>query len=572
MQNPKDTSQRPLSTTNAPFFPLHSPLSTIHFFALLLAALWLRIFALGNIPGVNGDEAWYGVTAWRILQGEAINWHTPTGNPLNPLYLGPLTLLHVWFPPSIALLRIVALISGLAALAINWFFCRWVFDRRTAAFSTALLAVLPINIAYSRFAWDASQSLAATLPVIYFALAAVRFPEHFGRWIAASLLALTVAFWVHPTNIFVGAITAVVFLAKMTRRTDEKTAPTNRRTKFGLFRISRSATILLGLTAALLILWCCAAQWSRGPLRGRLIERLANFSEVLQPDGLPPTAVLYSRLFTGGTIYRYIAGSRSWFEWPLPADLDGWGFDVVVFWFAAFTSTWLLWRSRCRPVHHAGDAFLPAAWLLQFIAFIAAAGPPAMAPGYERFAIGLIGPITLLLTRGAMSVWEAAASRWRFALMLTPLLGWLWLADFQTHYFRFIEQTGGESHLTFRTAAVEPKQAALDYILQNVRVTKETTAAQADVWIVCSEWWNLWPIRYLAASTSGVHVVTPAEAEASDDFQQNLNLGQVWYVEFCDSPADRALESGLADRNVDQECFNDYTGRPFLNVIHPHVR
>ena len=42
--------------------------------------------------------------------------------------------------------------------------------------------------------------------------------------------------------------------------------------------------------------------------------------------------MLYPRLFTGGTVYRYIAGSRSWFEWPLPAELDGWGLDVGLFW------------------------------------------------------------------------------------------------------------------------------------------------------------------------------------------------------------------------------------------------
>ena len=176
--------------------PLPSPLSppsTLHFFlllntlGLLSVATWLRCHALGNVPGVNGDEAWYGVRAWWLLHGGPYGgWHTPTGNPLNPLFVGPLALLHLWLPPSIALLRSVAVAGGLAALAINWLLCRWVFDRRTAAISTLLLAVLPINIAYSRFAWDASQSLAATLPVVYLALAAVRFPERFGRWIAAA--------------------------------------------------------------------------------------------------------------------------------------------------------------------------------------------------------------------------------------------------------------------------------------------------------------------------------------------------------------------------------------------------
>ena len=35
--------------------------------------------ALGRLPGVNGDEAWYGVQVLRLLSGEAVDWRTPTG-------------------------------------------------------------------------------------------------------------------------------------------------------------------------------------------------------------------------------------------------------------------------------------------------------------------------------------------------------------------------------------------------------------------------------------------------------------------------------------------------------------
>ena len=95
---------------------------------------------------------------------------------LNPLMFIPLVLLHACFKPSVCLLRIVPLLSGLAALAVNWALCRRIFGRATAVISTLILALLPIDIAYSRFVWDASQSLLATLPVWLFSLAAVRFP------------------------------------------------------------------------------------------------------------------------------------------------------------------------------------------------------------------------------------------------------------------------------------------------------------------------------------------------------------------------------------------------------------
>ncbi len=571
------------NTANSPLSSLLSPLS-LNALALVLVAVWLRGHALGNVPGVNGDEAWYGVVAWRMLHSATVDWHTPTGNPLNPLLIGPLAMLHVGLPPSIVLLRSVALAGGLAALGINWLGCRWVFDRRTAAISTVALAILPIDIAYSRFAWDASQSLAATLPVVYLALAAVRFPDRFGRWIAASLLALAVAFWVHPTNILAGAAILVACACAVWHRLTAKDTDEEKMTNDEIemtngepsprpsFVISISSFVILSLAGLLAATWVCTAQWARGPLPGQIAERLSNLRELAQPSDLPPASVLYARLFTGGTVYRYLAGSRSWFEWPLPAELDGWGLDVGVFWVCAFGSVWLLWqfgrdqRSRLCDgrlrLRNRTDRALLAAWALQIAAFLAVAGPRAMAPGQERFAICLIGPAVLLLARGATLAWEAASTRWRIVLAAATLAGWPLLADFHAHYFQFIEQTGGQAHLTFRTAAVEPKLAALQCILDNA-------GEKAEVWIVCSEWWNRWPIRYLALPHPGVCVPEPKDIDASDDYRRALAEGRVWFVEFCNSQAERQVKSQMAGGKATYRQFLDYSGRPLLGVLHP---
>ena len=126
---------------------------------MLVVAVWFRCHDLGSMPGINGDEAWYGVQAEMVLHGEPISWHTPTGNLLNPLFFGPQLLLHACFEPSFALLRTTALLSGLLALVVNYWLCRDVFGCRAALISTTILAVLPIDIVYSRLAWDACQSL-----------------------------------------------------------------------------------------------------------------------------------------------------------------------------------------------------------------------------------------------------------------------------------------------------------------------------------------------------------------------------------------------------------------------------
>ena len=72
---------------------------------LLLFAVALRCRDLGNLPGINGDEAWYGVQAELLLRSERISPRTPSGNLLNPLFFAPQFALHAIFQPSFALLR-----------------------------------------------------------------------------------------------------------------------------------------------------------------------------------------------------------------------------------------------------------------------------------------------------------------------------------------------------------------------------------------------------------------------------------------------------------------------------------
>ena len=74
---------------------------------------------------------------------------------------------------------------------------------------------MPIAIAYSRFAWDSSQTILAMVLVLYFALATVDAIAPAGQadkmldagrpappdWLPA-LLAFGVAVWIHPTNVF----------------------------------------------------------------------------------------------------------------------------------------------------------------------------------------------------------------------------------------------------------------------------------------------------------------------------------------------------------------------------------
>ena len=384
----------------------------------------------------------------------------------------------------------------------------------------------------------------------------------------------------------------------------------------------------IALTAVLVLLagfW--AVNLANTPLPGRIAQRIGGgLGELVHPSELPHFSVLYARLFTGGTIYRYIAGSRSWFEWPLPESLDGWGCDVGVFWAVMLAAAWLVWSRGFKhyrtphapreagpspqphaereeyipefgpslqphaereeyipefglsPQPHAEreeyirpsdqrpgldantDRVLLTGWGLQLAAFLLVAGPRAMAPGEERFAICLIGPAVLLASRGAALAYEAARPRWRIALAGVSLAGWLMVADFHEHYFRFIERTGGQAHRTFFTGPIEPKQAALQYILQH--------RSAGPIEIRCSEWWNRWPIEYLALSQRDVVVSGETTPNADAEPSAMFDGPQTWYVEFVGTEAEKQAEGRLTGRHPQRAEVLDYGGRPVLSVLH----
>jgi hypothetical protein len=517
--------------------------------ALLLVAVWFRCRSLGNLPGINGDEAWYGLRALEIIGGQPFPYSTPTGNPLNPFFLGPVTLLHAWFGPSVTLLRSVAVASGLMALALNWLLCRWIYGRTTAAICTICLAVLPINIAYSRFAWDSSQSLLATLPVVYFALAAIRFPQRRGWFTAAAILSEAVAMLVHPANIFAAAVPAAA-LASYLRWSDIR--------RLG-DRYASARWIALVLALALIPIVMGCTYWLRSAGPSVVTSRLVGVKTIVQEQGFVHFAVLYPRLFTGGTVYGYLAGSRSWLEWPYGELAAGGGIDVLLFWIVLAAAVVTLWRSQ-KNENRAEDRVLVVTWALSVIGFLLVAGPPALVPGYERYGICLIAPTILLLARGMATMLQSAAGTGRLMLGAAALSGWLLLADCQTHYFAYIERTGGCAHRTFRTAAEEPKQTAVNLILAQ--------REPGTTWILSSAYWNELPLRYLAWPAPEVRVVGSEQAEGSPEIATALAEGRVWYVEFTGSKELQQVRSALADRELHEWQIKDYGDRPLLSIVH----
>ena len=177
---------------------------------LLGVAVFFRAWQLSNVPGVNGDEAWSGVQAVRLIRGEPIAWRTPSGNPVNVFFLLPLAGLHYVFAPSFALLAIGQRdqrSGGNCRELVALPPC--VSTRELPSSRRCCVALLPINIAYSRFAWDASQTLLFTLLVMYLPLLWIRRWPGSRGWLVGGAVAFAAAAVVHPTNIFLAPLVAV---------------------------------------------------------------------------------------------------------------------------------------------------------------------------------------------------------------------------------------------------------------------------------------------------------------------------------------------------------------------------
>lgn len=517
--------------------------------ALLAVSVWFRCRELGNLPGVNGDEAWYGVQAECVLHGEPITWRTPTGNLLNPLFFGPQLLLHAFFAPSFALLRLTAVASGILALSLNYILCRKVFGSQPAVVSTVILAVLPINIVYSRLAWDSCQSLLVTLPAIYWSSRAIVVPAWRLWFSAAAMVALATSIIVHPTNIFVGPVVGVCLLTAW-------------RDELGFVQRNWKVPALVMTTAVALF---AATDHERFE---------ASLGRLTKPAEYAAFATNLRQLFSGQTVYAYVSGAtspslnedevRNLVAYDIAA-------AAVVVWLAVGLLRWFAGRPRVsadktdfattdddsdRQAHRRLAAkSLLFGWTLSLVAFLAIAGPAAIAAHFERYGICLIGPGAILAALGVCGWLNSPNWLKDISALMALLVGWLLVLTVKANLFDYIHRTGGDSHFTFRTAANEPKEQAYRYICQH---------ADGRVEVRTSQWWLYWPIRYLTfrREDGDRPIVTIAGAERAPSSADDE--ASVWEVEFVDKFSWRpSIWGDIAPAHF----VDDFSGRPTIAII-----
>jgi hypothetical protein len=469
--------------------------------ALIAAGVVFRVYRLTSIPGLTVDEGWWGLQAWALAHGQDAAATTFSGNPLNPFLLYPMAFVHLFLAPSVLALRIVPLLSNLALLGLSFWLGRRVLGDRAAAVLTSSLAVLPAAIQIGRLGYDPCQSFLACTVVLLLALRTLQAE----RWIRMSLLAagaFAAALLVHPTNVFMAPLLAVVAGHHAVRRRDAI-----------LRHRRRLAAVLAGLAILALLLLMVLKSYARSrifldqPWLSLAFGRLTNIHDYGE------FAANFTRLLSGPEVYG-VSGARPTL----------WIYDAVA---AAVAAAVLLGlgsvlRKTDRPV----DRALLTSWAVILVLVFLVGGPAAVARGLH-YGIPLIVTTLAVVARVVDQGLEASPAVRRSTRAASLAVGALLLSGFLSNYVLEFGRSGGQGHRTHRTADADPKALALKRIL-------DEAPKEGPILLVSRDLWSLHPLRYLARVHPRIDVRHAWPDAGEPGLRDALDQGRVYAVEFSD--------------------------------------
>jgi len=537
---------------------------------IILVGVIFRFWKIDTIPGVNGDEAWLGWKAFQVAHGAKLDWITYSGNITDPFYILPLIGLHKIFSPSAFLLRSVALMSGLLVLPVNFLFCRWVYGRESAWGTTLLLAVLPVNIVYSRFGWEPSQSVLFALPPLYLALA---LGSGKLRPIVGILLfgiALVSAFLVHPTNFFLGAF-GIAALASISVH------PEHSLRRF-LFYIG---LVFIGVAS----LGVIAFLRSPGGVHDEIVTRMCGVGWIHDADRF---VLVLVRFFNGLNSLPFIPGS--WRESCSILDMDkkpwvGWPdwLGLVIGLVASIVMAVSVSLSSRRYTRFSSglemdrtDLILLLGLITSLVLFDFLTGPEKVAVWFDRYGLWMVPPGVLFLTRAVLILKGAIPSIKSVIRFGGLVVCVLLLAESWSGYFQFALSTGGNSEMDARIGSEDVKLAAARLIVNSGNRSAITSPV-----LVSSDWFVYWPILYFLRKEPGwkkwesvredLYPHSFPVALSGWNLTEAVSQGRVVFAEYSCSSAWSIWNPLIRDSGVDYETheFQDIAGRPVLKVRCP---
>jgi hypothetical protein len=488
---------------------------------LLLVSLGFRLLWLDRLPGINGDEAWYGVQAGRFVAGESWTARTPTGLVPNPLLFFTESLLLCFFEPSFWVLRLPIAIWAAIGLALTYVLHRWVFgDPVEAIVVGAVTSCLPAHLAYSRFCWDGSFAFVSFPLVVYPLLKFLsgdRTTKTIGLLAAASLLAV----WIHVTHVVLVFAVVLCVLWGFRKSISE--------------RIRRLPITTTAVLIAVSVIGVVLVRKSRDAKI--LIESFASSIDLL-PQHLGSLA----DVLLGSRVYEYLSGvpTPDWIRWTHP-----------LFYLGAALVLWSLARNGTADDRRLAILTIVMCMML----LLAGRALRLQLASYERYFLYLVPLSGLLLVRGIRAIGRRLGDRIGSPVNAVALgVAGLLLVQFWSCYFRPLrdQRFSSRLHRTFLSGADEPKAAAAEAIRARLRPGAKHI-------VVAQDWWVQHPIDYLLAGRCEVRLGWPADDPPNDCF----------VVGFADSEFIREIRAAAADRNELREALpiGPPTARPILSLL-----
>jgi hypothetical protein len=506
---------------------------------LLGVAFWFRLTRLSSVPGISGDEAWWGIQALAWSSGKPYETHTTSGNPIDMFFLVPVAFVHMIAPPSFLLLRVVPTVVNLLALPLGFWFVRRLYDSETAWLYIVTLALLPTAVAHSRICQDPSQSIFWTGIFIFICLVGFKDCARAWRYLAAGAAIFPIVLWTHPTNVFAAPFLLLPAFAAIERFLP---ASSTRRAGVALVAVAIAALAAAGVMPVLEQL-PLSSQYLEQPWLSTALARASDGKQWLE------FAVNNARLFNGVTIYHYFSGATAA---TLPHDA---GFLVVMMLTAG--GFVMMPAARRSPL----DYGLIAACAMMWIGFYLFAGPAALRPHFERWGLCLIVPGLLIISRGLGAWLSIPRMQWVTTVTAPALLAAL-AGSFYVNYFEQFTTTGGRSHLTYVTASVEPKQQAFDHILA-------LSPGPGSVAVGSTQWWLYRPLAYLATPHPNVTVTVANDVTRQPGYAEAVERGRLFFVEFSDTPELATARRWVEQHGLREETtlVRDASGRAIVEVL-----
>ena len=461
-----------------------------------------------------------------------------------------------FFRPSFWILRAPAVISGVLAVVLVYILGSRITDRSTALLSSFILASLPCAVAYSRFGWDASQTPLLRLLALYFAFRGNGF---------AMLFSLVACLLVHASNVFLLPVLLPPFVVALWRTESEA---------------SKRRLVVWMSGAIVLIIFVTWILIARSSDRLMLVARGApsNWLRFLQH---------YGRLISGVSPDHFVVG-------PLSVESDA--RSDGIFW-SLFLALLVLGVPRLVQRRQWETIALIVGLMLGAMALYLVAGPE-IRPHQDRYGMYLLLPTILVIASLISSLLPDSdcdgTSVLRQACLAVILLGgWALLFSFKIHYLDAIRATGGESHVTFRTAEVEPKQQAFQLIVSDLAnrdpsLARETSTSRSGIveprvggeprrsWPVLAEnWWLYWPLRFLSSRHPEIAIISPEDDKFElghrtpvdwKPFMTALSSGG-YAVAFADGELERLISSCVPSSRRRQWDIQNYAGRRLISVF-----